>query len=195
VELSEGKAERTARGPGQADQQPHPLRNQVRGGKLGDDLEDAAAGAGQAVGDHVQLALGGIEARGRLAVGRLVVDAPGRREPKRAGFYCLLRQVPHLRHVRLGGRLAGHPALAHHVHPQRGVRKLGGQVHVEAAGGEEVQVFGEGLPRPGEPLGHDDLRDVLDALHQPHQAVTGPGTARRETHTAVAHDHGGDAVP
>ena len=52
------------------------------------------------------------------------------------------------------------------------VRQLGGDVGVEGPVAEKVEVIGEGAPGPGQPRGHDDLGNVLDALHQPDQVVS-----------------------
>ena len=59
---------------------------------------------------------------------------------------------------------------------------------------EGVQVLGEGLPVPRQPVDHHDAGNVLDAGHHVDQHVVVLGAARREADAAVAHHHGRHAV-
>ena len=72
----------------------------------------------------------------------------------------------HLSDVVGRGVLVVGAALTHHVDAQRGVRQEGGDVHRVLAPAERVEVLGEGLPLPLDPLVQRRAGDVLDALHQ-----------------------------
>ena len=58
-----------------------------------------------------------------------------------------------------------------------------------------VEVLGERRPLPRDALGHGRAGDVLDALHQLDEPRVAVGGGGREPDAAVAHHHGGDAVP
>ena len=57
------------------------------------------------------------------------------------------------------------------------------------------QVFGEALPSPVDARQHCFGRDVLDRGQTAREPLALLGTARRQREAAIAHDHGGDAVP
>ena len=103
-------------------------------------------------------------------------------------------ELAHQGQVLGGGGLAVDAALAHHVHAQRRVRQEGGDVDVALTAVERVEELRERLPRPRQPVDHDDAGDVLDAGHQVDQRLVVVGPARREADAAVAHHRGRDAV-
>ena len=119
---------------------------------------------------------------------------PRRRHTEGPGAHGLGDEPAHGDQVVVGRHLARGAPLAHHVHPDGGVRHLGGQVDVEAAPGQDVEELGEGLPGPREARRHHHLGDVLDALHQLDQEVVLVGPARGEADPAVAGDDRRDAV-
>ncbi len=101
----------------------------------------------------------------------------------------------HRREVRGGGRLAIGAALAHHVDAQRRVRQVRGHVDVAAArDSKRVHELGEGLPGPGQAVGHHDAGNVLDPGHHVDEHVVVLLAARREADAAVAHHHRGHSV-
>ena len=112
-----------------------------------------------------------------------------------AGLHGALSDGRHGLDIRRGRRLAIHPALTHHEDSEGRVRKLAGDIHVEVSLRQRVEVFGVGLPGPGQALGQHRERNVLDAFHQPDQPVVIFGLAGREADAAVAHHHGGDPMP
>jgi hypothetical protein len=75
------------------------------------------------------------------------------------------------------------------------VGHLGADVDHVGVGGDGVEVLGEGLPAPADALAQRGAGDVLDALHQADEPVVAIGCHRGEPDAAVAHHHGGDAVP
>ena len=93
-----------------------------------------------------------------------------------------------------GGGLAVDTALPHHVDPQRGMRKEGGDVDVAPSGVDGVEKLRERLPMPGQPVDHHHARDVLHAGHHVDEDVVIFGAAGCEADAAVAHHRGGDAV-
>ena len=160
-----------------------------------DDLHPAGAGIAHGVGDRRQLGFLGAQGRDVLAVGRAVVERARGREAERAGAQAFGRELGHAPAILLGRRLAVGAALAHHIDAQRGVRHLGGDVDVVAAGGDRIEEVREAVPVPRQAFGQHDLGDVLHALHQVDQHVVLVGVAGREADAAIAEQHGGDAVP
>ena len=71
-------------------------------------------------------------------------------------------------------------ALAHHLEPDSSVGHLGGEVEVEEAGGQVIEVHGKGGPLPGEILVKRGARDLPDLLHQFDQPLAVGGVARGE---------------
>ncbi len=108
--------------------------------------------------------------------------------------YRLGGQLPHPCQISRCRRLPVGTPLAHDVHPQRRMGQVGRHVDVQPAGGQGVEVLREGLPGPGQPVGHHDAGDVLDPGHHVHQHVVILAAARREPDPAVAHHRGGHAV-
>ena len=93
------------------------------------------------------------------------------------------------------GRGVVEGSLAHDVGAQRSVWHLGPEIEDPRAPLQIVEVLGEGLPAPLDSVGERRAGDVLDALHELDQPVAPVGRSWCEAHTAVAHHHGGDAVP
>ena len=60
---------------------------------------------------------------------------------------------------------------------------------------ERVEVLADRLPVPLDGLAQRRAGNALDAFHQADQPVVAVGGGGREADAAVAHDHGGDAVP
>ena len=108
---------------------------------------------------------------------------------------ALLDDGGHGRDVLGGGGLVPGAPLPHHVGPHRAVGDLGADVERLGRALHGVEVLGEGLPVPADALGQRGAGDVLDALHQADQPLVAVRVHRREADAAVAHDHGGDAVP
>jgi hypothetical protein len=56
------------------------------------------------------------------------------------------------------------------------------------------RIFGKTLPVPGQPFDHHDFGNIFHTLDDPDEHVTILGLARCEAHTAIPHDHRGDAM-
>ena len=158
-------------------------------------LEDAGAGLAQGGTDAEQLVLGRERARHQLAVDRSVPHGAGGGEPESAGPDSLEHDGTHRLDV-LGGRglVAGAP-FTHDVGPHGRVRHLGAHVHGPAPPLERVEILGEGLPLPLDPLGQCRAGNVLDPLHEADQPVVAVGLGRRETDSAIADHECRHAVP
>ena len=102
----------------------------------------------------------------------------------------------HARHVLLAGSFVVDAAFTHHIGPHGAVGYLGANIDGPRHTLEEIQVFGETLPLPVDPLGKRCSRDILHVLHDFDHALTlaGIGLAGSKAHTAVAHDQGRNAV-
>ena len=174
---------------------PHPAERRGHVGVVERGLEHAVAGGSERVAQRHDLGLVGVGAGHQLAVGRSVQRRARRRHAEAAGEERVAGEPLHRREVVGGGRLVGRAAVAHHVGPQRTVRHLAAHVHHPAAPVERVEVPLVALPLPLDALGQRRTGDVLHALHQPDQPVVAVGGGRREADPAVAHHHGGDAVP
>ena len=85
-------------------------------------------------------------------------------------------------------------AFAHHVDAQRRVRQLRGDVHVEAALRQIVEILRERLPVPRQTFVQRRAGNVFDAFHQFDQQVVVGAFDRREADAAVAHHDGRHAV-
>ena len=145
--------------------------------------------------DADELVVRGAQRRRRLAPARAVVRRPRRRESERARRDCVARDATHRVDV-VGGRgLAACAALAHDVEPHRAVWHLRGDVDVERARRQVVEVFTERFPGPRDALVQRRAGDVFDALHELDDPVVVVGPARREPDAAVAHHDRRDAVP
>jgi len=75
------------------------------------------------------------------------------------------------------------------------MRHLGGEVDVATPLSQCLEILGEALPVPRHAFAHDEFGDVLDALHDLDQGVAVLRPAGRKTDAAIAHQHGGHAVP
>ena len=133
--------------------------------------------------------------RHALAVGGRMRDGARGGEAARPGPERLLGERRHQAHILLVRRLVGDAALAHGVGAERAMRQLGRDIHRARAPVERVQIFGKGLPLPGQPLGQRRARNVLHALHHADQPVMRVRARRGEADAAIAHRHRGDAMP
>ena len=115
------------------------------------------------------------------------------REAERTRLEARPHDGAHRGEVVVGGVVEG--PLPHHVGAHGGVRDVRADVEGERGARERVEVLGEGLPRPPDPLRQRGAGDVLDALHQLDQLVSAAGTDGREADAAVAQHRGRDAVP
>ena len=192
VGLQQGDRHRAPRRRGQALKQAEliVLLLEVR-----HDLKPAPAGVAQGVGDRGQFRFLGAQCRRRAAVQRAVIERAGGRKAERARLHSLHGQFRHPAAVLLCCRLTVCAALAHDEHPQGGVGNLRRHVHIVVVGGEGVHEIREALPRPGQALRKHHFRDVLHTFHQLHQHIPLVRMTRCKPDTAVAQEHGGDAVP
>jgi hypothetical protein len=74
------------------------------------------------------------------------------------------------------------------------VREQRAKVYVARPAGQCAEIFGIGLPVPGQPFGHHRARNILDALHHRDQQFLVARAAGRESDAAIAADRGGDAM-
>ncbi len=164
------------------------------GRDVGHELQQPAAAVDDAAGDRLDLLASRFVTRNRSAAFGFMDHQPRRRETQRPGLDGLLGQRAHPGQILFGGGFAVGAALAHHIHPQRRVRQVGRDVDVPPSRLQGVQVFGEGLPGPGQAVGHHHPGDVLDTGHHVDQHVVVLLAARREPDAAVAHHHRGHPV-
>ena len=157
-------------------------------------LEVAGAALAQGLEELVELGQGRRPARHLTAVRADVADRPGGREPDRTGVERLAHDRPHRRHLGDGGLPLGR-VVTHDVVAERGVAEQRRDVELERQRIERVEVLGEGLEGPRDALREGVERHALDVLQHPHDGVAVGRTRRCEPEAAVAHDHGGDAVP
>ncbi len=116
-------------------------------------------------------------------------------KPDGAGLDGFLDDVGHRGEVVGGGIFVLLAALAHGIEPDRAVGDLRTDIERVLAAVDVVEVFGKGLPpAPFHAFVQRRAGDVLDTLHQLDEFLLAAGRHRREAHTAVAHDDGGDAV-
>ena len=160
-----------------------------------DDLEEAGAGIAHAHRDAGQLVFLRAQRRRGIALQGLVAEAARGGEAERAGAHRIGGDLAHLRDVGLVGVLQRDRALAHDEDAHRGVRQQRAEVDVAVAALQRGEVFGERFPLPLQAFVHDRAGDVLDAFHQLDQLLAVGRLARREADAAIAHHHGGDAVP
>ena len=159
-----------------------------------DDLEDAAAGILQALRQRTEFVFFREEAGGEFAgLGSVQHIARGG-HTQCAGFDGFSGEPAHGRQVLCSGRLLGGRALAHHIDPQRRVRQLRGDVNVELACIQRIEILGEGFPVPGQAFDHDHLGHVFHAFHELDQDLALIGLAGRKADAAIAHDHRGHAM-
>ena len=160
-----------------------------------DDLEDAGAGIFQPFGKRAEFVFFRKEAGGEFAGLGPVQHVARGGHTQGAGFDGLGGEAAHGRQVLGGGRLLRGRALAHHIDPQCRVGQLRGDVDVELTCIQRIEIFGEGLPVPGQAFDHDHLGHVFDAFHELDQDFALIGLARRKTDAAISHHHRGHAVP
>ena len=98
-----------------------------------DELHQPTSGVGDARGDRGELVAARVIAGDRRSARGLVEGEPRRCKAKRPHLDGFLGQRPHLRKILVGRRLAVGAALAHHVHPQRRVRQIRGDINVPAS--------------------------------------------------------------
>ena len=145
------------------------------------------------------------EQRGDLVLGARTCRVPARRA-RRDGRPCARSRSRARRRVnasRTIARIASRSsavaslvrALAHHVRAHRRVRHVRPDVDRARHALERVEVLGERLPVPVDPLGERGAGDVLDAFHQLDEPLVAVRAHRREADAAVAEDRGGHAVP
>ena len=158
------------------------------------DLEQAGSQAAHAVHEGAHLAPVCLSAGDGLVVRCLVVGRARGRQPERAGPDRVFEVAAHGGHVVVGPRLL-EGALAHHVRPQRRVTHVPGVVDALLDPLDGVEIVGEGLPLPADPLQHGFPGDVLGPLETAHdQVLVGLG-ARGQREAAIAQDGRGDPVP
>ena len=75
------------------------------------------------------------------------------------------------------------------------MRHVGADIDRARQAFQRVEVFGEGFPIPLHPFGERGAGDVLHPFHQPDQPFVAVGRGGGKADTAVAHHHGGHAVP
>jgi hypothetical protein len=93
-------------------------------------LQHPAASSAQHVRECPKLFLGGAEGGDIGAVARSVEHGAEGPDPDCSCPDRLIQQCPHRRAVFGGRGVAPHPALAHHEHPQRGMRDQGRHIDV-----------------------------------------------------------------
>ena len=140
------------------------------------------------------LVLRGAVGGDQVAASGLVEREPRRGEPDRADLDRLLGERPHPVQI-LGRRgLAVGAASSHHIHPQRRVRQISGDVDVALSRLHRIEVLGERLPIPWQAVDHHHAGDVLHAGHHVDEDVVVLGATGREANAAVAHHRGRHAV-
>ena len=195
--LQQREAHRLARLRRQA---PHPLdfgaglHDVLAGRSDGCQLEHASPAVSQTAPQPEQLVFGCERSRHRFAVHGPVREGARGGHAQSARSHGVGHDAFHASDIVGAGGLVAGAALAHHVGPHRAVGNLGAHVNGPPAVVEGVEVVAEGLPAPGDALGQGGAGDVLHALHELDQPFLGAGAHRCEPHSAVAHDHGGDAV-
>ncbi len=112
----------------------------------------------------------------------------------RAGAHRLLHRLHHARDVVLGRRFAQRP-LAHHVHAQRRMADIGAVIQRLRQLLDRGQVFRERLPLPVDAGQHRLQRNVLHRGQATREPLAFGWRTGRQREAAVAHDHGGDAMP
>ena len=135
------------------------------------ELHHAAAGLANRACDAQKFVGAGPQGGDCLAADAAVVDGARGGKAERAGLNGLTGDGRHLLDVFRGGWRSRHAARAHHIHTHRRMRQLGAEVDVARQGLEKIEVFGEGLPLPGQSFVQRGAGNVLDAFHQFDQAI------------------------
>ena len=198
VRLLHGERDRPARRTGERFDQCELRLGELVVGRLvevRDQLGDAEPGAAEHFGEGQQLARAGGQGPDVLArLGAVHVGAGGR-EADRARFERFTEEERKLCELVVGRRLGVvRAAVAHHVGAQSCVRHVRGEVEGVRLGVERVEILGERLPVPRQPLGQRGPGDVLDALEQTDEPVVAIDVRRGEPDPAVAHGDRGHAV-
>ncbi len=136
------------------------------------------------------------ERAGDLAtVDRLVQLQPVHRHADSTRGDTLGDELGHACDVVVRGGLVGRTALPHHERAYRAVRNLGGDVDRARDAIDRVEVLGDRFPVPPDGFPQRRAGDALDTLHEPDEPVPPIGGRGGEADAAVAHHHGGHAVP
>ena len=158
------------------------------------DFQHAMAGFADSGSDRDQLLLVRISAGDELALGRAMVERARGGHAERARRHRLADDLRHaLAIFRRRGQLLFRTR-THHIGAQRAVRDQRTDIDRVRLRGERVEIFGEALPIPVEPIVERGAGDFLDALHQPDQPVALVRVRRREADATIPHDHAGDAI-
>ena len=155
-------------------------------------LHETAPGILEAHRQPEQLVIGRVNRGGGLAGLCFVGIGPRGGTAKGPGGNCLADQCAHLSDVFAGCRFAPRTAVAHGEHPQRRMGHLRGNIDVELALVERVEIFRERLPIPGQAFHQYRLGDVFHHLDQRAAIFRAAGG---KADTASAHQHRGDPVP
>ncbi len=162
-------------------------------GTCGDELQHAEVLLRHHREEGRDLGVRRVGARYRLAAHVAVSGGPTGGEAHRTGAQRVAQDLAHRVEV-VGGREVVE-ALPHHVGPDRRVRHLRADVQGAWHPLQRVEVLGERLPLPTDPLGERGARDVLHALHELDEPRLTSRLDRSEAHTAVSEQRGRDAVP
>jgi hypothetical protein len=114
---------------------------------------------------------------------------------QRPGAHAVLDDVGHLLDVFGGRDRAGHLAVTEHIGAHCAVRHVGADIDRARQLFQRIKVFGEGFPVPLHPFGQRRAGNILYPFHQPDQPIVPVRRGRSKADAAVAHDHGGHAVP
>jgi hypothetical protein len=161
---------------------------------LGRELEDGVALAADDADERLHLGPGRQSGRDGAIVGGGVCPAARRGEPGGAGAQRGPQLGGHRGEILVGGGLLER-SLAHGEGAERRVTDRRGVVQPLGQPVERVEVLGEGLPGPGDALGHGLPGDVLGPFEAAHDECFGPPAGGGEREPAVAHHHAGHPVP
>ena len=166
----------------------------VLSGVFTGDLEDSGSQLPQHAHELVYLVPARDPARDGATVGSLVIARTRSREAHRTGANRVAQLALHRFQV-VGRGLLLECALSHRERAQRRVTDVAAVVDALGQTLDGVEVLGEGRPGPVDALFHGLGRDVFGALQVAHDEVLVLRRSRGQREPAVAHHHGGDAVP
>ena len=86
-------------------------------------------------------------------------------------------------------------ALAHHIGPHRAMGHMRADIDRALHPRQRVEIFAESLPFELDSGRQGFAGDVLNGVHQAYQVALLAAPHGREPHPAIAHHHGGHAVP
>ena len=159
---------------------------------IGNDLDATVTDFGQRVTDRLQLFAIGIGAGHQFAVLVEVAIEARRGETQRAIAHGLLGDGGHLGNV--GGRCVFVAARAHHIVAHGNVGHLRTDVHgVRRI--DDVQIFRETLPAPGDAFVQGGAGNIFHRLHDLDQLALSAGMHGRETDATIAHHYRRYAMP